>query len=70
MTILPWFAKLNTREFEKIRHSRNFVPAKFNTFKVLIIIHNLCMIRIAKKPEDFSTINARNWIIHNTVNIR
>ena len=35
MTILPWLAKLNTREFEKIRHSRNFVPAKLNTFKVV-----------------------------------
>ena len=34
MTILPSFAKLNTREFEKIWHSRNFVPAKFNTCKV------------------------------------
>ena len=41
MTILPLFAKLNTREFEKIRHSRNFVPAKLNTFKVInCIIYN------------------------------
>ena len=34
MTILQRFAKLNTREFEKNLHSRNFVPAKLNTFKV------------------------------------
>ena len=35
MTIFPSFAKLNTHEFEKIWHSRNFVPAKLNTFKVI-----------------------------------
>ena len=41
MTIFPWFAKLNIREFEKIRHSRNFVPAKLNTFKVLYFLKRL-----------------------------
>ena len=36
MSILPRFAKFNTCEFQKFRWSRNFVPAKLNTFKVRI----------------------------------
>ena len=34
MSILPRFAKCNTREFRKFRCSRNFVPAKLNTLRV------------------------------------